>query len=154
MIAQLRYVFGEIEDVYLRHHHSSRVDRTDVEATLTGRTLTTAAGNSIALMQSREVYLSGGLGGLTVFGDRGTLRADREGYECFNADGSTGECAWPDTALSDYALEMEAFADAVAGDDWGRTTAISARRSLAVVMAGFDSVLRGARIRISEAYEL
>jgi len=68
MIAQLRYVFGEIEDVYLRHHHSSRVDRTDVEATLTG-TLTTAAGYSIALMQSHEVYLSGGLGGLTVFGD-------------------------------------------------------------------------------------
>ena len=82
------------------------------------------------------------------------LRADREGYECFNADGSTGECAWPDTALSDYALEMEAFSDAVAGDDWGRTTAISERRSLAVVMEGFDSVLRGERIRISAAYEL
>ncbi len=51
-VAQVRYIFGEIRDVYLRHHHSSRIDRTDVEATLTG-TLTTASGYSISFLQSR-----------------------------------------------------------------------------------------------------
>lgn len=150
-IAQVRYVFGEIQDVYLRHHHSSRVDRTDVEATLTG-TLTTEAGFSITLVQSREVFLKGRLGGLILYGDRGSVRTDRDGYELFDADGQGERLEWPVSDLSDYALEMEAFVDAVSGDTWGPTTAESERRSLAVVMAGYESAEREERIRLSEAY--
>lgn len=150
-IAQLRYVFGEIKDVYLRAHHSSRVDRTDVEATLTG-TLTTEAGFSISLMQSREVFLKGGLDGVILYGDRGSLRADREGYEFYDGDGPRGRLEWPVSELSDYAAEMEAFVDAVSGDAWGPTTAESERRSLAVVMAGYESAEREERIRLSEVF--
>ena len=114
--------------------------------------MTTEAGFSITLVQSREVFLKGGLGGLILYGDRGSVRADRDGYELFDADGQGERLEWPVSDLSDYALEMEAFADAVSGDTWGPTTAESERRSLAVVMAGYESAEREERIRLSEAY--
>ena len=149
--AQIRYIFGEIGDVYLRHHHASRIDRTDVEATLAG-TLTTTAGFSITLMQSREVFLRDGLDCFILYGDRGSLRATRDGYEIYDGAGRGETQQWPESPLSDYALEMEAFADAVTGDSWGPTTAESERRSLAVVLAGYDSAEREERVRLSEAY--
>ena len=46
---------------------------------------------------------------------------------------------YPEGELSDYAQEMEAFADYVAKLSVGPTTARSERKSLAIVQGGYES---------------
>ena len=151
-IAQVRAVFGEIETVYAREHKSGRIDRTDVEGTLTCQ-LGTEKGYQIALMQSREVYVKGGLKGITIFGDRGTVRAGDERYEVFGADGRQGTAVtYPQAPLSPYALEMEAFADYVTDGTLGPTGAASETRSLAVVLAACESAETGTPVAVRDRF--
>ncbi len=89
---------------------------------------------------------------MTLYGDRGSLHSGRDGYVIYDGDGKGEPMAWPDDDLSDYAHEMEAFADAVSGNAWGPTTAESERRSLAVVLAGYVSAEREAPVRLNEMY--
>lgn len=60
--------------------------------------------------------------------------------------------AYPEQALSDYAQEMEAFADAVAGESSGLTDASSERRTLAVVQAGYESARSGKPVNLAERF--
>lgn len=52
--------------------------------------------------------------------------------------------------LSDYALEIQSFADYVAGASEGVTTGRSERRSLAIVEAGYESVVTGQPVNLLE----
>lgn len=127
------------------------IDGKNVEATLVGK-FTTEVGFSITLKQSREVFLKGGLGGVVIYGDRWSFHADRDGYVLSDGNGRGAHQVWPTSELSDYALEIEAFADACAGDAWGAATAAFKLRSLAVVVAGFESVEWQELVRLSERY--
>ena len=153
-VAQVRAIFGEIETVYAREHKSSRVDRTDVEGTLTCQ-LGTDKGYQVAVMQSREVHLKGGLKGITIYGDRGTVRADEEAYVVFGAEGLEGApIPYPMAPLSPYALEMAAFADYVTDGTPGPTDAASETRSLAVVLAAYESADTGTSVVVKERFPL
>jgi predicted dehydrogenase len=50
-MAQLRYILGEVETVYLRQHHAQSFERPDIEGTMTG-VLTLESGVSVTVVQS------------------------------------------------------------------------------------------------------
>jgi predicted dehydrogenase len=154
-VAQLRYIFGEVEMVYVREHRASSYVRNDLEGTMSGL-LTMQSGIHVSVVQTSETRLPGNLGGYVLYGDRGSLRASRDGCEVFdNAAGNDQEpllLKYPEGALSSYAQEIEAFADYVAGDSEGPTTGYSERRSLAIVQAGYESARTGKPVRLEERF--
>ncbi|GAI78424.1 unnamed protein product [marine sediment metagenome] len=143
-VAQLRFVLGEVETVYMGEHHARSFTPTGLEGTMNGL-LTMKHGFRVALLQTCEVRLRGKLGGYMLHGDRGSIWASEEGCEVFGEE--LGErpvrLNYPEAALSPYALEMDAFADYVTCGVEGPTTGRSERRSLAVVQAGYESVRSG-----------
>jgi predicted dehydrogenase len=150
-VAQLRFVFGDVNDIYMREHHASSVDRGDVEGTMVGQ-LNMADAFQVSILQSREVFVKGGLRGITIYGDRGTIRTTDSGYEVYGADGSPEAFEWPVSDLSDYAQEMDAFVAYVREGLAGPTTAESERKSLAVVQAGYESAASGQVVNIENRF--
>jgi predicted dehydrogenase len=154
-VAQLRYILGEVETVYVREHRASSYVRTDLEGTMSGL-LTMKSGIHVSVVQTSETRLPGNLGGYVLYGDRGSMRASRDGCEAYgNAAGSDQEALvlkYPEDALSSYAQEMEAFADYVAGIFDGPTTGHSERRSLSVVQAGYESARDGKPVHLEERF--
>jgi predicted dehydrogenase len=154
-VAQLRYILGEVETVYVREHRASSYVRTDLEGTISGL-LTMESGIHVSVVQTSETRLPGNLGGYVLYGDRGSVRASRDGCEVFdNAAGNDQEpllLEYPESALSSYAQEMDAFADYVAGVCEGPTTGYSERRSLAIVQAGYESARTGKPIHLEERF--
>ena len=114
--------------------------------------LSMASGIQITILQSREVCVKGGLRGITIYGDRGSLKTTESGYVLFDRDGEAGTADWPTPELSDYALEMQAFFRYVTEGRPGPTSAESERRSLAVVQAGYESAESGQVINIAERF--
>ena len=149
-MAQLRYVLGEVEAVYMREHHAASFGRPDLEGTMTG-ILTMVAGYQVSVLQTCEARLSGTLGGYTLHGDLGSLRATVDGCQVFPAEGDSFDVVYPALPLSEYALEMGAFADYVSGA-YGPTDAASERRSLAVVQAGYESAMSGQTVVLRERF--
>jgi len=143
-MAQLRFVLGEVDTVYMREHHAAAFTRPDLEGTMVGL-LTMSEGFPVTVTQSCEVRLRGTLGGYVIHGDRGSVRATAEGCEVFGegVEGESLHLEYPESELSDYAMEMEAFADYVETGVPGPTSAESERRSLAVVQAGYESAQSG-----------
>ena len=150
-VAQLRYVFGDVIDIYMREHHASTADRPDVEGTMVGQ-MTTASGYQVSILQSREVFVKGGLRGITIYGDRGTLRTTESGYDVYGASGVPESFEWPVSEWSDYAQEMDAFVKFVREGVSGPTSAESERRSLAVVQAGYESAASGQVVNIQDRF--
>jgi predicted dehydrogenase len=149
-VAQLRYILGEVETVYVREHRASSYVRSDVEGTMSGL-LTMESGIHVFVAQTSETRLPGNLGGYVLYGDRGSLRAYRDGCEIFDNTAGNKEpllLAYPEMALSSYAQEMEAFADYVTGVSEGPTTGYSERRSVAIVQAGYESARTGKPIHL------
>ena len=146
-VAQMRFVFGEVETVYVREHHAASFGRLDIEGTMTGM-LGLEKGFQVAVVQSCEVALKGVLGGYAIHGDRGSVRAMAERCEVFPAEGEPFEVAYPASGLSDYALELAAFADYISDGVEGPTSAASERRSLSVVQAGYESAQSGQPVRL------
>jgi predicted dehydrogenase len=149
-MAQLRYVLGEVEAVYMREHHTASFARPDLEGTMTG-ILTMVAGYQVSILQTCEARLSGPLGGYTLHGDLGSVRATVDGCHVFPIDGDPYEVAYPELALSEYALEMGAFVDYVSGA-YGPTDGASERRSLAIVQAGYESAMSGQTVVLRERF--
>ena len=143
-MAQLRFILGEVESVYMKEHHARSFDRTDVEGTMSGL-LTTKGGFQVAVVQTCEVRLKGRLGGYVVHGDKGSIWASEDGCEVFGEELAEQPIRldYPQSPLSDYALEMDAFADYVSNGVEGPTTGHSERRSLAIVQAGYESARSG-----------
>jgi predicted dehydrogenase len=142
-MAQLRYVLGEVDTIYLREHHAGSFKPKEIEGTMCGL-LTMHSGLNVSIVQTCETRLAHNLGGYVIHGDRGTVRAWKDGYEVFSRDLAPSaeplRLEYPPEQLSEYALEIEAFADHVAGVAAGPTDGRSERRSLAVVQAGYQPI--------------
>ena len=91
------------------------------------------------------------MAGYLLHGDQGSVRASPNGCEVF-AGSEPQLLNYPHEDLSDYAQEMEAFADYVAGVSVGPTTGESERRSLAIVQAGYESAQTGRPIHLKERF--
>lgn len=141
-VAQLRHVLGEVATVYATGHAAASFERDDVEATMSLQ-LTLNTGVSVSVLQTAETKLFADLGGYMLHGDRGSLRATRDGCRVFTDDEDGAFFKYPTPALSEYAAELLAFADQVEGVAEGPTTGVSERRSLAVVEAGYESAASG-----------
>lgn len=150
-MAQLRYIFGEVETVYLREHHASSFQRPDIEGTMSGL-LTLERGIHMAIVQTCETHLSHNLAAYTLYGDKGSLRAAAGSCEIFVEDGDPLVISYPPFALSEYALEIEAFARYVHGDASAPTHARSERRSLAIVQAGYESARSGVPVNLRQRF--
>ena len=147
-MAQLRYILGEVETVDMREHHASSFERTDLEGTMSGL-FTMESGIHVSVVQTCETRLPHK--GYIIYGDEGVVRISNEGCEVYSSnvpDRPPGFLNYPEEALSDYAQEMEAFADYVAGTAVGPTTAESERRSLAIVQAGYESAQTGMPVNL------
>ena len=150
-MAQFRAIFGEVETVYLREHKANSFQRIDLEGTVSGL-LTLESGVHISVMQTAETRLPGNLGGYIIHGDHGSLRAAESGVEIFQGQGAPLHLPYPVDPLSDYAQEMEAFADYVTAGINGPTSAAGERRSLAIVQAGYESIQSGQPINLQERF--
>jgi len=150
-VAQLRYIFGEVASVYLRERRAASAKPADSEGTMFGL-LTMDIGLPVSILQSREARLKAPLGGYLLHGDRGSLRASADGgCRVWPAEGEPFEVALPSSSLSEYALELSAFADYVAGAP-GPTDGASERRSLAVVEAGYESAATGEKVELKKRF--
>jgi UDP-N-acetylglucosamine 3-dehydrogenase len=154
-VAQLRYILGEVETVYMQEHHASSYVRKDLEGTMSGL-LTMESGIHVSIVQSSESKLYHNLGGYVIHGDRGSIRASRSGCEVFTGDSSTDSPSqflpYPEQGLSPHARIAEAFADYIAGVSVGPTTGRSERRSLAIVQAGYESAQSGKPINLKDRF--
>ena len=151
-MAQLRYVLGEVKTVYMQEHHAASFERPDIEGTMSG-TLTLERGLNVSVLQTCEVKLPGDFLGYTLYGDQGIVHASRDGYTIVDHNGNRSErIAWPEAELSEYALEIEAFADYVLDGIEGPTDGTSERRSLAVVQAGYESARSGKPVNLRERF--
>ena len=150
-MAQLRFIFGEVETVYMQRHRSEAFKRTDLEGTMSGL-LTMEGGVHISVVQTCETKLGDNLKGYTIYGQDGTLRASPTRCEVFSNKGDRTALVYPKDELSPYAQEMEAFADYVADRSVGPTTGKSERRSLAVVQAGYESAQTGKPINLATRF--
>lgn len=150
-MAQLRYIFGEVDTVYLREHHAASFARPDIEGTLSG-VLTLNSGVHVTLMQSCEVQTDGNWRGYTLYGDKGCIRAWREGYEVLGENGASERFTYPEASLDEYALEMKAFTDYVLRGVDGPTSGWSERRSLAIVQAGYEAMSSHAPVSLTARF--
>ena len=152
-IARLRHILGEMSVVYLREHHASQFATPDVEGTVSGL-LTLESGVHLSILHSCELELKGPLAGLWLHGSEGSIHADEDGYTVFgNASNELpARQAYPAPSLSDYALELAAFADYVEDEKLGPTTGASERRTLSIVQAGYESIESGKPIDLEQRF--
>jgi len=149
-VAELRYILGEVATVYLREHKTSSFERRDLEGTMSGL-LILESGLPVSILQSSETKFYGDSGGYMLYGETGIIRAGEDGYQLLAAESEGMQAPlipYPAETLSSYALELEAFADYVAGKAVGPTTGMSERQSLAVVQAGYESAAMGVPVRV------
>ena len=143
-IARLRHILGEVGVVYLREHHSGRFATPEVEGTVSGL-FTLESGVNLSILQSCELELKGSAGGLWLHGSEASIHARDDGYVVY-ADGldrAPRLRAYPDSTLSDYAMELAAFADYIENGKPGPTSGVSERRTLSIVQAGYESIDSG-----------
>ena len=154
-ISHLRFILGEVETVYMRAHRTTAFSPPAIEGTMSGL-LTLTSGVNVAVMQTSETALPPDLEGYVIHGTHGSVRATRHGCEITGDDpGGTSETRqlpYPAADLSDYALELEAFADYVAGVAEGPTTGRSERRTLAIVQAGYESAASGQPVNLRQRF--
>jgi predicted dehydrogenase len=150
-MAQLRHVLGEVDTVYMREHHARSFGRSDVEGTMSGL-LTMAGGFQVSVVQTCEARIRGRLAGYVIHGDEGSLCATEDGCEVYRDSEEPLSLTYPDAPKSEFAQEIEAFADTVAGAAEGPTTGRSERRSLAIVQAGYESAASGAPVNLRERF--
>lgn len=150
LAAQIRYVFGEVETVYMREHHASDFATPELEGSVTGL-LGLSSGATVSLLHSCETRLKGEMGGFRIFGTEGNVRADEQGCTVFPNDKSREPYAeeFPEAPRSSFARELEAFADYVETGVPGPTTAESETRSLEVVLAGYRSIRTGSPVQLT-----
>lgn len=157
-MAGLRSVFGEVATVYMREHKARSFTRRDVEGTMSG-VLTLESGVPVSVVQTCETKLPGiemgGFGGYVLHGDEGIVRASPAGYEAYRPDSDpplSGTQLFDPEPLSEYALEIEAFADYLSEDKPGPTTGYSERRTLAIVEAGYESAKTGLPVHLRDRF--
>ena len=85
---------------------------------------------------------------------KGSIIATETGCDVFSEESGSEAVSfsYPQETLSDYALEMEAFADYVTAGIEGPTTGRSERRSLAIIQAGYESAKSGSPIDLKTRF--
>jgi predicted dehydrogenase len=151
-IAQLRYILGQVVSVYAQQHRAASFQRDDIEATVHA-TLTMASGVTVQLLQTAETKIPADLAGYVLHGDRGSLHAHAADCRVFADDQNPTTVTIPPLKYTEHALELAAFADAVAGVE-GPTSGVSERRSLAVMQAGYESMASGQLVHLSTRFGL
>ena len=149
-MAKLRYILGEVETVYMQEHKTNAFQRKDLEGTMSGL-FTMASGAHVSVVQTCETRLPRELVGYTFYGVNGSAQALQDGCHILTGQ-ETRRLGYPDEPLSEYAQEMEAFTDYVAGISIGPTTGESERRSLAIVQAGYESAKSGEPINLKQRF--
>ncbi len=152
-MAQLRYVLGEVQVVYMREHHTASFKTPEIEGTMSGL-LSMASGIQVFVVQTCQTRLPPRMNGFAIHGEEGTVCATKAACEVYSESLQEEPLLldYPEQELSDYALEMEAFADYVAGTAVGPTTGESERRTLAIVQAGYESALTGKPIELKARF--
>ena len=150
-MAQLRFILGEVESVYMREFHAQSFERSDLEGTMSGM-LAMEKGFQTLVVQTCEVSLKDTLGGYEIRGDAGVIKANAQAFHVFPAQDKPFSHQYPPSSLSEYALELAAFADYVVDGQAGPTDAVSERRSLAIVQAGYESAENGLPVNLKERF--
>lgn len=153
-MAQMRFVLGEVSTVYMHEHKAPGFRRPDLEGTMSGL-MTLESGLSVSVLQTCESKVYSELSGYLLHGETGSMRATASGYWLYSDETASSppvKQSFPASPLSDYALEMEAFADYVNGTATGPTTGESERRTLAIVQAGYESAQSGQPVHIAPRF--
>ena len=154
-VAALRHVLGEVVSVYLLDHRVSSFERPDIEATMSG-VVELESGVVVWLVQTTETHLKPRLTGFRLYGDAGVVIGRDDSYDVYVGDPREGDqpvtYAYPRQTRSAYALELEAFAETVAGGRAGPTTGRSERRSLAIIEAGLESARTRRPVDLRSSY--
>jgi UDP-N-acetyl-2-amino-2-deoxyglucuronate dehydrogenase len=149
-VAALRYVLGEVATVHVREHRTSSFRRPDLEATMAAF-IVLENGLAVHFVHTTETNIPTRFNGFQLYGEGGLVIGGRYGgYDQYLTPGDPQAPQappthhdYPNPGLSEYALELAAFARAVRGIDPGPTDGRSERRSLAVVEAGIESARTG-----------
>jgi predicted dehydrogenase len=150
-LAGVRRVFGDVERIYVQEHKNESFERRDLEGTMSAL-LTMDSGLNVSVVQSPETRILGNSGGFLIHGELGTIRATSGSYEVIAEGEDASHRSYPESWLSSYALEFEAFANYISGDDSVATTGYSERRTLAVIQAGAESAESGQAIEIDARF--
>jgi predicted dehydrogenase len=143
-IAALRFVLGEVASVNVREHRTGTFTRPDLEATMSAF-LEMESGISAWFTQTTETNIPTRLRGFQLYGERGVVVGGRHGgYDLYltedDQDAALVHQPYPgEDGLSEYALELDAFADTVRGRAVGPTTGRAELWSMAVLEAGLES---------------
>jgi len=145
-IAQIRFAFGEIKQVFMSPHSGDSFRRGDLAASMTG-TLVLEDGVAINLIQTSEIDF-GDLRTYDIYGSEGSIAVNSRGYR--RTDSETSEVVlFPSDGLSSYAREIQAFVANVRGEQSGPTTGRGELRTLAVVQAGYESARNGSVVSLA-----
>ena len=151
-VAQIRYVFGEIENIYAEEHKTSAFSRRDLEGTVCAA-LRLLEGPVVQLIQTAESKVKGPVSGYVVYGTEGVLHAHEERIDVLDDRGTTIEVIeCPSPPLSSFAREILDFCEYVESGRPGPTTGESELRTLAVVEAGYQSMGTGRPVCLRERY--
>jgi predicted dehydrogenase len=154
-VAALRYVLGEVAVVAAREHRTPSFQRPELEATISA-SLVLDGGLAVSYTQTTETNIPGHLRGFQLYGERGVVLGSRlAGYELYLTEQDAerpGEHHDYPVGLSEYALELEAFARTIRTGEPGPTDGRSERRSLAVLEAGVESIRTGSPVVLAERF--
>ncbi len=144
-IAQIRFAFGEIEQVFMSPHSGASFRRRNLNASMTG-TLVLEGGVAINLIQTSEVDF-GDLRTYDIYGSEGSIAVNSNGYRLLGS-AAADFVPFPATGLSSYAREIRAFVANVRGEQSGPTTGRSELQTLAVIQAGYESARDRSVVRL------
>ncbi len=158
-VAALRYVLGEVASVHVHEHRTSSFRRPDLEATM-AVFIVLESGLAVHFVHTTETNIPQRMNGLQLYGEGGAVIGGRYGgYDLYLTPGDpqapqapSTHHEYPDPGLSEYALELAAFARAVRGIEPGSTDGRSERRSLAIIEAGLESARTGRPVDLVERF--
>ena len=158
-VAALRYVLGEVASVQVQEHRTSSFRRPDLEATMAAF-IVLKSGLAVHFVHTTETNIPQRLHGLQLYGEGGAVIGGRYGgYDLYLTPGDplTPQAPathhdYPDPGLSEYALELAAFARAVRRSEPGPTDGRSERRSVAIIEAGIESARTGRPVDLDEQF--
>jgi len=118
-IAQIRFAFSEVKQVFMSPHSGASFRRGDLAASMTG-TLVLEDGTAINLIQTSEIDF-GDLRTYDIYGSEGSIAVNSRGYLRTDSETSEG-VLFPSDGLSSYAREIQAFVANVRGEQSSPTT--------------------------------
>lgn len=147
-----RMLLGEPVRIYAREVHSEKF-QSPLEATIVAL-ISFAGGAEISMTVSAELHGYKRFGDIVLFGSEGTLylrRQDAAEVVIHTEGGAEAiDCADDDRgdARGAFVRQMEEFASAVAEKRQPATAGRSERKTLAAILAGYESVRTGAPVEL------